>query len=217
MTALQWIVKEAKKIKKEYPKRFKTWREYVAQASAIYASKHKGKSPVGKKQAVKKKAAKKKAVKKVARKKVGNVTLKKANYHARDERYIIMNDGKPHLDAQPFFKEDAKRIATALRKVKAKRKKVGAVSKKATTTHKDTKSHNVNIKVMSGIGSKVMDEIKTAIKKVQDTEKYIDHHKLAIKNSKNKMYKAQLKKQIVILKKYMSEQKAHIRELKKHI
>ena len=77
MTALQWIVKEAKKLKREYPKRFKTWREYVAQASAIYASKHKGKSPVGKKHAVKKKAAKKKAVKKVARKKVGAVKIQK--------------------------------------------------------------------------------------------------------------------------------------------
>jgi hypothetical protein len=49
MTALQWIVKEAKSIKKKYPKRFSKWTEYVAQASAIYASKHKGKSPVGKK------------------------------------------------------------------------------------------------------------------------------------------------------------------------
>lgn len=49
MTALKWITNEAKKLKKAYPKRFATWREYVAQASAIYASKHKGKSPVGKK------------------------------------------------------------------------------------------------------------------------------------------------------------------------
>jgi hypothetical protein len=62
MSALQWIVKEAKKIKKEYPNRFKTWREYVAQASAIYASKHKGKSPVGKKKAVTKKHHVKKKV-----------------------------------------------------------------------------------------------------------------------------------------------------------
>lgn len=54
MTALQWIVKEAKSIKKKYPKRFSKWTEYVAQASAIYASKHKGKSPVGKKKAAKK-------------------------------------------------------------------------------------------------------------------------------------------------------------------
>lgn len=63
MTALQWIVKEAKAIKKAYPKRFAKWTDYVAQASAIYAKKHKGKSPVGKKHAkkvVRKKAAKKK-------------------------------------------------------------------------------------------------------------------------------------------------------------
>lgn len=74
MAALQWIVKEAKRIKKQYPKRFSKWTDYVAQASAIYAAKHKGKSPVGKKKigsvkkktAVKKKAAPKKkaAVKK---------------------------------------------------------------------------------------------------------------------------------------------------------
>lgn len=51
-TALNWIVTEAKSLKKKYPKRFSTWKEYVAQASAIYASKHKGKSPVGKKRKV---------------------------------------------------------------------------------------------------------------------------------------------------------------------
>jgi DNA repair protein RadC len=78
MTALNWIVKEAKKLKKAYPKRFATWKEYVAQASAIYASKHKKKSPVGK-------------------------------------------------------------------------KKIGAVKSGGTNkSHKDTKSHNVNIKVVSG-------------------------------------------------------------------
>lgn len=54
MTALKWITTEAKKIKKQYPKRFKTWTEYVKQASAIYASKHKGKSPVGKNKIAKK-------------------------------------------------------------------------------------------------------------------------------------------------------------------
>lgn len=90
MTALQWIVKEAKTLKKKYPKRFSTWREYVAQASAIYASKHKGKSPVGKKKSS---------------------------------------------------------------KVGAVKKSVKKTSKKAVKSyHKDTKSHNVNIHVASGIG-----------------------------------------------------------------
>lgn len=49
MNAIKWITTEAKKIRKQFPKRFSTWREYVAQASAIYSSKHGGKSPVGKK------------------------------------------------------------------------------------------------------------------------------------------------------------------------
>lgn len=44
--ALSWIVKEAKKLKREYPKRFAAWKDYVAEASAIYKSKH-GSTPVG--------------------------------------------------------------------------------------------------------------------------------------------------------------------------
>lgn len=49
MNALTWITREAKRLRRRFPKRFKTWREYVGQASAIYAAKHKGRSPVGRK------------------------------------------------------------------------------------------------------------------------------------------------------------------------
>lgn len=50
--ALTWIVKEAKRLRREYPNRYNhlqnPWRDgYIAQASAIYATKHGGKSPVG--------------------------------------------------------------------------------------------------------------------------------------------------------------------------
>jgi hypothetical protein len=69
MTALQTIIKEAKSLRNKYPKRFSKWTDYVKQASAIYAAKHKGKSPVGKKKVVKKKVAKKKIVKKAINKK----------------------------------------------------------------------------------------------------------------------------------------------------
>ena len=73
-TALSWIIDEAKRLKKNYPKRFSTWKEYVAQASAIYASKHKGKSPVGKNKiaapAKVKKTANKPKIKKTLIKKV---------------------------------------------------------------------------------------------------------------------------------------------------
>lgn len=50
--ALTWIIAEAKRIKRKYPKRFKKWTDYVKQASAIYARKHKRKSRVGKKKKV---------------------------------------------------------------------------------------------------------------------------------------------------------------------
>jgi hypothetical protein len=63
MTALQQIIKEAQSIRRKSPKM--EWKKAVAQASAIYAKKHKGTSPVGKKKVVKKaakKVAKKKAV-----------------------------------------------------------------------------------------------------------------------------------------------------------
>ena len=131
------VVAEAKKLRKKNPKL--TQAQAVKQAWAISYSK-KGKI-----------------------KKVGNVTLKKSKYHKNDERYVIMNDGKPHLEGKPFFKGDAKRIAEALRKVKKKRKsKVGAVKstkvkarkkKSSSEMHTDTKSHNVNIRVVSGFKS----------------------------------------------------------------
>ena len=46
--ALKWIIAEAKKLRKKDRNR-KQWKDYVAQASAIYAKKHHGRSPVGKK------------------------------------------------------------------------------------------------------------------------------------------------------------------------
>jgi len=84
MTALQSIIKEAKSLKKHYPKRFTKWTDYVKQASAIYASKHKGKSPVGKKKAtkkvIKKRVVKKKLVKKtISKKPTEKVILKKVH------------------------------------------------------------------------------------------------------------------------------------------
>ncbi len=95
MTALQSIIKEAKSLRSKYPKRFAKWTEYVSQASAIYASKHKGKSPVGKKKvgAVKKKSSPKKKVikKKIAKKKLAKRKLTKVDY---DKRFQAKKPGK---------------------------------------------------------------------------------------------------------------------------
>ncbi len=129
MTHLQKITTLAKKIRKAKPAL--KWTDAIKQASKQI------------------KPAAKKAVKKV-----GNVTLKKSNRFKGDDRYIIMNDGKPHLDGKPFFKETAKDIANSLKKVKAKRVATKKVS--GTKTHKDTKSHNVNIRVVSGANALTM-------------------------------------------------------------
>jgi hypothetical protein len=76
MTALQQIIKEAKILRKKNPKM--EWKKAVAQASAIYASKHKGKSPVGKKH--------KKVTRKKAAKKVGTVKRKVVRKKAAKKR-----------------------------------------------------------------------------------------------------------------------------------
>lgn len=53
-SALSWIIREAKKLKREFPRRYSKWTDYVKQASAIYSSKHRGSSPVGHKHSVSK-------------------------------------------------------------------------------------------------------------------------------------------------------------------
>lgn len=179
MTALQWIIKEAKAIRSKSPKM--EWKKAVAQASAIYASKHKGKSPVGKK----------KVVKKVARK----VAKKAAKKHTH-----------------------WKTVHSHERRVNGVKK---TATKKASSMHKDTKSHNVNIKVMSGIGAvnkhalKQYDELLNKINKV---EKHIVEY---TRMSKDMGYNLDNRKSFKLSaskwKKYLSELKTHAKELKKHI
>jgi len=92
MTALQSIIKEAKSLRAKYPKRFNKWTDYVKQASAIYAAKHKGKSPVGKKKVVKKKVAKKKigATKKIVKRKVAKKKAAKKSIAKKPTEKVIL-------------------------------------------------------------------------------------------------------------------------------
>ena len=310
MTALQVIIKEAKAIRSKNPKM--EWKKAVAQASAIYASKHKGKSPVGKK----------KIVKKVAKKKLGalpigfkgsiwGVKFKIVNQYdiyndvsaimedtengsvivvfdgkgsANDKASIVVsymsrygklpygkiddkdrnelkskmikfatnmqkevkeyNAGKkktikkqplnisaPKIKA-PVVKKAVKKVAkkatkkhTHWKKVHAHERRVngvGAVKKSATTMHKDTKSHNVNIRVMSGINDKILQDLKA----INEREKYFlnqldkvkfDYQALKTqKNSRghiiaNKRYETDLKNILKTIKKEKTNLKKHIK------
>jgi hypothetical protein len=208
MSALQWIVKEAKSIKKQFPKRFKKWTEYVAQASAIYASKHKGKSPVGKKKVGS-------VVKKTVKKKKAKLTTEdkkdKSAFNAMARKHKKARVGALKL------KPNEMRLGLLSKKVGATVKKKTAKKKAVSNKHIDTKSHNVNIKVMSGVSNKALQDLKETINKIEIFEKQLLNHKMAIKVSKNPEHKNIYKKQLIGIKKYLSELKTHARELKKHI
>lgn len=123
MNALTWITKEAKRLRKEYPKRFDTWREYVSQASAIYASKHKGKSPVGHKHkhkkrrvgSVKKKSTRKKTISRVRKYHAAEGralrSLGSVSYHVHHAKSQIL---------EQIGKEEAKKYAAKTKRVKKK-------------------------------------------------------------------------------------------------
>jgi hypothetical protein len=102
MTALQNIIKEAKLIRKKYPK--KEWKDCVKEAGAKYRSAHKTvkKKAVKKFGVVKKKAVKKKALKKVAKKKVvkkpGEKSVLKAIKHAVKVQQKHMSVGSAKSD-----------------------------------------------------------------------------------------------------------------------
>lgn len=203
MSALQWIVKEAKSLKKSYPKRFTKWTDYVKQASAIYASKHGGKSPVGKNKAVKKVAVKKSAKKKIGatpkKDYIFNAFKYKTNpktggYEVQEKKQFKIvstnletaNNNAHKKYPYPWVIELNNSSLTTSKKVGVIKKKVlhsplkKKSMKKPISTHKDTKSHNVNIRVVSGIGDK-----KRAIDTLMLMEKDLNNALLRLEIYKN--------------------------------
>jgi hypothetical protein len=208
MTALQVIIKEAKAIRKKSPKM--EWKKAVAQASAIYASKHKGKSPVGKKKVVKKKASKKVGTVHLA--KSTNENIKLLENKIKQQKALLKTDKK-----NTYLKNVLKTNQNSLNFLKKGKKKVGAVKKSATTMHKDTKSHNVNIRVMSGISGHAMHNIDKELKQIKHLESLIRSNEIAKKNTKDIKAKKAMSNSIKKYKELMKEHKIHITQLKKHI
>ena len=226
MTPLQWIIKEAKAIRKKNPKM--EWKKAVAQASAIYASKHKGKSPVGKKHAVKKKAAKKKAVGKIdpnkAFKKQMQVS-KTINAKYKNWEYPVppVYTGNWSVTTwSEWIKKHGRKIGTI--------KKVGVIKKKAikknATKRKPTEKavlksikHAVSVQKahMSGISGHAMHNIDKELKQIKHLESLIRSNEIAKKNTKDIKAKKAMSNSIKKYKELMKEHKIHITQLKKHI
>jgi len=194
MTALQNIIKEAKSLRAKYPTRYSKWTDYVKQASAIYASKHKGKSPVGK---------------------------KKISGYVKTKREGSLTDVIYSRIEKPIRKKIAHKKVVAK---KVTHKKQGVLF--GTTIDKDSKSHNVNIRVLSGIkknykiGSvkiNIAEKVKHDLNKLQLLERELMQLEKMRNDPRLKDIKSTLFLEIKILKSVIKEQKTHIKELKKHI
>jgi len=246
MTALQSILKEAKALRKSFPTRYKKWTDYVKQASAIYASKHKGKSPVGKKHAVKKKTAKKKAVGKVKttkhkyifnihkRNEFGDttstfkkVTITSSNqYTAKDNIYKKYPNSKYFVELSNSISGIKKKVAKKAvnKKTVVKKKVAKKVAHKRKPSEKAVlksikHAEKVQIRHMSGIGalsSHIINDVKNAHTKLVQWQKTL----ITLQNTR-KSLPASMKKfnsmDIKRVKDHIKEIKTHISQLKKQI
>jgi len=105
--------------------------------------------------------------------------------------------------------------------VKPLAKKKKAVKKSpARSMHKDTKSHNVNIRVMSGISNDSLNQIKDIQKRILSSEAMAHNIKSLMKSDtykKNKEFIREGKKTIIDINKTNRDNKKIITSLKKHI
>jgi hypothetical protein len=181
MTALQVIIKEAKAIRSKNPKM--EWKKAVAQASAIYAKKHKGKSPVGKKHSVKKKKVIGKTDKKLQK---GLATKGLKMPHGYD---VVKR----------------KRKISGVKKSAAKKKPTEkAVLKSIKHAVSVQKAH------MSSIGSHTIDRLKDQMSLLNKYQSFHDHYlKMPIKE-RPKLEIKKLKSLIKETKTHISQLKKHI-------
>ena len=187
MTALQTIIKEAKHLKAKYPKRYLKWTDYVKQASAIYAAKHKGKSPVGKKKIVKKIVVKKTIVKKA----IGKKKIVKKSIAKKPTEKVILK--KVHS-----AKATSKNLYNKLDKLDEAQHEHMSGHKIYQSINKSTKQKFINL----------LDDIE----KLENVLKSVIYRKKdLIKRNGQNWYK----KFIIDQKKLIKEYKAHKNEIKK--
>ena len=145
-------------------------------------------------------APKKKAAKKAAPKKAAKKVVKKAA------------PKKVAKKAAP--KKVAKKKHTKYGKVKAHTRRVAGV-------HKDTKSHNVNIRVVSGlkdVNSYLLDQLNATLTRIKNTEEAISKLRVGIlKKQYTKDDMPEAKRRLKKYSEYLKELKKHFTEIKKQI
>ena len=109
-----------------------------------------------------------------------------------------------------------KKVGAAPKKA-AKKFVKKAAPKRSVSLHKDTKSHNVNIRVVSGVSKSSYALYNNVTSEIDKAKKYIINAENNIIRLKSFGNSPTAKKSIKMLKEYIKEQKTHITQLKKHI
>ena len=199
MNAIKLISAEAKKIQKDHPRL--SWQDCIRQASQIYKLKKRKIS------GVKTRATKSAPSKPSKIKSRGSYTVKSA------------------------LSSEMQSIAGILKRKRTKKAatpKMKAVKRKPATrrgTHTDTKSHNVNIKVMSGIDLNWLNQLNNTVQKINEKERQLQDSLMWYKHIKSdktlpagRRERATIyKKNATILKREITALKRHLTAIKKHI
>ena len=192
-TALEKIIAKAKQLKKSYPNT--KWTDLVKKASTEL----KKVGAIGDFKKNRAEFVEAKEPKKPRKKRTRSANV-----------YAVSRTAKGRFKKKGMKQTHAERYSVRIAGVGAVKKPV------KTSTHKDTKSHNVRISVMSGIGEKEITRYKNLLKEIEQYQEL----KRKIKNSYYGLTTIEKAKSKLMIKKIdniIKELKIHSTQIKKHI
>jgi len=200
-TGLQWILQEAKDLRKKYPKRFENWKQYVAQATAIYNSKNKKSSSTTKKTPAKKSIVKVELKPKIMKKSASKKT--KIVYTKNKQR----GTSNKTIDKQKKALPPEKRIS-----------KTGNAYYEYRKNESDIKNTLLGINKTPGIFGSNMYSHRDNIEKIlREKISLLDTHKKLLKSSVGSNLKLHHRQLITTLKNQIASLKKQLREQNKLI
>jgi hypothetical protein len=205
-TAIEKIQAKAKALRKSYPNA--KWTDLIKKASTDL-KKIGSIGATSKKKKATKKAATKKAVSKRKPKVIKVLKQHGTSAKAYDKRHQALPAGRRISKSGRAYTE-----------TRSNRSDKGVLLGLPKGLHKDTKSHNVNIRVVSGINENALNQIKDIQKRMLNSELMANNIKSLMKSDtykKDKKFMTEAKKTIVNINKTNREYKKMITSLKKLI
>jgi hypothetical protein len=198
-TAIEKIQAKAKALRKSYPNA--KWTDLIKKASTEL-KKIGSIGATSKKKKATKKAATKKAVSKRKPKVVKVLKQHGTSARAYDKRHQALPAGRRiSKSGRPYTETRSNRSDKGV----------------LLGVHKDTKSHNVNIRVVSGIAGNAINDLKVLHSKIMYTEALIKRDKRDLLNAGTPKSKAIIKYDIKKATDYLKDLKKQLAITKKHI